>query len=68
MATVRMKKGEKYADIFDSPETIKQAQLEGYSVCEQKKAEKQVENEAPEQDEEKKQEAQTPKKGRTPRQ
>ena len=68
MATVRTKKGEQYADIFDSPETIKQAQLEGYSICEQKKAEKQVENESPEQDEEKKQEAPAPKKGRTPRQ
>jgi hypothetical protein len=32
MATVRMKKGDKYADIFDSPETIRQAQLEGYSL------------------------------------
>ncbi|MCR5699659.1 MAG: hypothetical protein K6G52_08460 [Treponemataceae bacterium] len=37
MATVRMKKGDKYADIFDSPETIKQAQFEGYSLCEEKK-------------------------------
>ena len=32
MATVKMKKGEKLADIFDSPETIRQAQLEGYSL------------------------------------
>ena len=39
MATVRMKKGDKYADVFDSPETIKQAQLDGYSLCETKKAE-----------------------------
>lgn len=37
MATVRMKKGDKYADIFDSPDTIKQAQFEGYSLCEEKK-------------------------------
>lgn len=36
MATVKMKKGEKYADIFDSPETIRQAQLDGYSLVENK--------------------------------
>lgn len=36
MATVRMVKGNKFADIFDSPETIKQAQLEGYSMAEKK--------------------------------
>lgn len=34
MATVRMKLGDKYADVFDSPETIKQAQLEGYTLVE----------------------------------
>lgn len=39
MATVRMKKGDKYADVFDSPETIKQAQFDGYSLCEEKKTE-----------------------------
>lgn len=38
MATVKMKKGDKYADIFDSPETIRQAQLDGYSLVEEKKA------------------------------
>lgn len=32
MATVRMKKGDKYADVYDSPETIRQAQLDGYSL------------------------------------
>lgn len=32
MATVKMKKGDKYADVYDSPETIKQAQLDGYSL------------------------------------
>lgn len=37
MATVRMKKGDKYADIYDSPETIKQAQLDGYSLCDKGK-------------------------------
>ena len=36
MATVRMKKGNKLADIYDSPETIKQAQYDGYSLCEEK--------------------------------
>lgn len=30
MATVKMQKGNKYADIFDSPETIAQAQSDGY--------------------------------------
>ena len=49
MATVKMVKGDKYADIFDSPETIKQAQCEGYSLVEKttektiEKAEKVVE-------------------------
>ena len=37
MATVRMKKGDKFADVFDSPETIKQAQFDGYSLVEEKK-------------------------------
>lgn len=46
MATVKMKKGSKYADVFDSPETIKQAQLEGYSLVE-KKAEKETNTDAP---------------------
>lgn len=43
MATVRMKKGVKYADIFDSPETIRQAQLEGYSLCKDEKTTEKVE-------------------------
>ena len=51
MATIRMKKGDKFADIFDSPETIKQAQLDGYSVVETKKAESKAE--VKEEDEEK---------------
>ena len=34
MATVRMRKGDVYADIYDSPETIKQAQKDGYSLVE----------------------------------
>lgn len=37
MATVRMKKGVYFADIYDSPETIRQAQLDGYSLVEEKK-------------------------------
>lgn len=37
MATVRMKKGDKFADIYDSPDTIKQAQFEGYSIVEDSK-------------------------------
>ena len=36
MATVKMKKGSVYADVFDSPETIRNAQLEGYSLCDEK--------------------------------
>ena len=43
MATIKMRKGDKYADVYDSPETIRQAQLDGYSVVEkQKTAEKAV--------------------------
>jgi hypothetical protein len=40
MATVTMKKGALYADIFDSPETIAQARREGYSLVDPKEAEK----------------------------
>lgn len=36
--TIRMKKGDKYADVYDSPETIKQAQLDGYSIVDEKPA------------------------------
>lgn len=42
MATVRMKKGLLYADIHDSPESIKQAQLNGYSLVEEKTLDTQV--------------------------
>lgn len=35
MATVKMKKGEKFADIYDSPETIAQARAEGYELVRQ---------------------------------
>lgn len=33
MATVRMKKGDLYADVFNSPETIENAKREGFSLC-----------------------------------
>jgi hypothetical protein len=33
MATIKMKKGEVFADIFDSPETILQARKEGYHIA-----------------------------------
>ena len=39
MATVKMKKGVYYADVYDSPETIRQAQLDGYSLVDEKKDE-----------------------------
>lgn len=42
MATVRMKKGLLYADIYDSPDSIKQAQLNGYSLVEEKTLDTQV--------------------------
>jgi len=31
--TILMRKADKFADIFDSPETIAQAQKDGYHVC-----------------------------------
>lgn len=65
MATVRMKKGDKYADVFDSPETIKQAQYEGYSLCEEKKSESK--KDAEEKGDEQKEEA-TERKPRSARQ
>jgi hypothetical protein len=34
--TVKMRKGELYADIFDSPETIAQARRDGYSLVDVK--------------------------------
>lgn len=48
MATVKMKKGNLYADIFDSPETIAQAKLEGYEVCVKKEEAKVVKEKAEE--------------------
>jgi len=35
MATIRMKKGNLYADIFDSPETIQTAKDEGFTYAEE---------------------------------
>ena len=37
MATVKMKRGERIADIFDSPETIAQAEKDGFVRVEEKK-------------------------------
>lgn len=42
MATVRMRKGDKYADIFDSPEMIAGAQADGYELVTESKSEKVV--------------------------
>ena len=45
MATVKMKRGSHYADIFDSPETIGQAEKDGYVLAEEKKSETKFEPE-----------------------
>lgn len=45
MATVRMKRGEKYADIFDSTETIAQAKADGYELVAEKPVEAKKETE-----------------------
>ena len=37
-----MRKGDKYADIYDSPETIAQAQKDGYHICNDKEKEVRV--------------------------
>lgn len=39
MATVRMVKGTKYADIFDSPEMIAGAKADGYELVTESKRE-----------------------------
>ena len=54
MATVRMKKGNLYADIYDSPEGIARAELHGFVRCEEEKP-----NEEPKVEEPK---AETPKR------
>ncbi len=33
--TILMKKGERFADIYDSPETIAQAKRDGYHLCDE---------------------------------
>ena len=40
MATVKMIRGSRIADIFDSPETIAQAEKDGFVRMEEKKSEK----------------------------
>jgi hypothetical protein len=40
MATVKMRKGDLFADIYDSPETVSQARREGYSLVEAEDIEK----------------------------
>lgn len=62
MATVRMKKGEKYADIYDSPETIAQAKADGYEIVTERTPVKQAEGT------EGTLETSTPKTGRSKRQ
>jgi hypothetical protein len=42
--TVQMRKGEIFADIFDSPETISQARRDGYSLVDPEEIEKRGEN------------------------
>lgn len=37
MATVKMVRGDEFADIFDSPETIENAKLAGYTLVERAK-------------------------------
>lgn len=66
MATVKMIKGNKYADIFDSPETIAQAQKDGFEIV--AKSEKVTVNEEAPTEESADSEEKTVKRGRTPRQ
>ena len=51
MATVKMIRGSKVADIFDSPETIAQAEKDGFVRMEEKKSEKVVTAESDKTDE-----------------
>ena len=53
MATVKMFKGSIIADIFDSPETIAQAQKDGYLLVEEKPKEPKKVEKVAEGDEEK---------------
>lgn len=65
MATVKMKKGNKYADIFDSEETIAQAKSEGYELCARNEVAEATEEKAEENADS---EEKTVRRGRTPRQ
>ena len=51
MATVKMIRGSRIADIFDSPETIAQAENDGFVRMEEKKSEKVVTAESDKTDE-----------------
>ena len=51
MATVKMIRGSRIADIFDSPETIAQAEKDGFVRMEEKKSEKVVSAESDKTDE-----------------
>ena len=51
MATVKMIRGSRIADIFDSPETIAQAEKDGFVRMEEKKSEKVVTSESDKTDE-----------------
>lgn len=51
MATVKMIRGSRIADIFDSPETIAQAEKDGFVLMEEKKSEKVVTAESDKTDE-----------------
>ena len=66
MATVKMIKGNKYADIFDSPETIAQAEKDGFIRVKSEPVQKHVEVQTEEESTDA--EEKTVKRGRTPRQ
>ncbi len=65
MATVKMIKGNVYADIFDSPETIAQAEKDGFTLVKVEPVQKNVEVQKEESTEA---EEKTVKRGRTSRQ
>jgi len=62
MATVKMKKGDKYADIYDSPEMIAGAEADGYELVNKEKTPENAESDSGDK------ETQTVKRGKTPRQ
>ena len=65
MATVKMIRGSRIADIFDSPETIAQAEKDGFVKYEEEKPVSQAKVEKAEDSAEK---TETPKTSRTKRQ